>query len=435
MSYAQVVAHRREQGNQQVILVPPDGSCYFYCLSLFLNNTKDYAIQLRHEVVEYIGSHWDEYSPFLCQENGETYKNQYDYVHKAENRSYLATHVEIQATTKLFDMSIRIYRGQDTLDFGKFDNNKIMFLLHSGDFHKGHFDLINKHVPHVNLNVTSNEQVAPLIKQAPNIPLSVTESKDEWETYSDSSGSSAVEEQKSKFYFPKKTHRPNRSQKSNNLQRLHIQNRFSIFQEDNDDTTDESAITGEVTDHSSAQCTEFAQHTRRKRRKKKRSHTPLPEKHAFPLTDDWHTVFVLKGTSMPRIPIQIDGVQYLALLDTGANYCCLSTKLAKKHKLRTCPAPIRLLPANSTDLGAKLAPKVPFQLQGLTLTSDFYVCNIKTHDAILGCEFLKAHKAILDFYTMKFHFTKDHCPTFQKSSPVNNFNSIFIQIMLKRSPF
>jgi len=76
MSYAQVAANQREQGNQEVILVPPDGSCYFYCLSRFLYNTKDCATHLRHEVVEYIGSHLDEYSPFLCQENGETYKNQ-----------------------------------------------------------------------------------------------------------------------------------------------------------------------------------------------------------------------------------------------------------------------------------------------------------------------------------------------------------------------
>jgi len=329
-------------------------------------------------------------------------------------------------------MSIRICRGQDTLDFGKFADNKIMFLLHSENFHKGHFDLIHKNVPYVNLNVASNEQVAPLMKQAPNISLSVPESKDEWETYSDSS---AVEEHKSFIFQKKKKHRPNRSQMSNDLQSLHIQNRFSISQGDSEDTSDESTITGEVTDHSSAHCTELAQHSRRKRRKKKRSHTSLAEKPAFPLTDDWHTDFVLKGTSMPRIPIQIDGVQYLALLDTGANYCCLSTKLAKKHKLRTCPAPIRLLAANSTDLGAKLAPKVPFQMQGLTLTTDFYVCNIKTHDAILGCEFLKAHKAILDFYTMKFHFADDHIPTFQKCSPSNNYNSINFHTMLKRNPF
>jgi len=82
------------------------------------------------------------------------------------------------------------------------------------------------------------------MKQAPKIPLSVLESKDEWEIYSDSSGSSAVEEQKSKFYFPKRLTVQTDPKKSNNLERLHIHNQFSIFQEDNEDTTDESAITG-----------------------------------------------------------------------------------------------------------------------------------------------------------------------------------------------
>ena len=155
----------------QITKVKPDGDCFFSCLSIFLFSTDEFATQLRHSVTNFVGKNWSKYCNFLVKPDGVKYADQYEYVRTAQLKSYFASALELG---EKFNLSIVVHRGDETLRFGKFSNDRVLYLQHTGAFHSGHFDFFNTNP--INVDVQSE-----VPKRSPDTSETETQTE-EWET-------------------------------------------------------------------------------------------------------------------------------------------------------------------------------------------------------------------------------------------------------------
>jgi transposase InsO family protein len=99
------------------------------------------------------------------------------------------------------------------------------------------------------------------------------------------------------------------------------------------------------------------------------------------------------------ISADLDGCRLQVLLDSGADVSCLSSdcwsRLGLPYTLR--PSSVSHgITANDTALEFKGRVRVPITISDVTVNHDFYVCNGLTQDCLLGKDFMKAHRGVLD---------------------------------------
>ena len=203
----------------------------------------------------------------------------------------------------------------------------------------------------------------------------------------------SAEENKETFLMPKKSHRVKNLKFVPNSP-LSLRNKYSILDSDSYSRTD-----------SDCSLQSDAVPVPRQRKSRRRPRTKKTQKPPLALETAWETVFVLDRPSKTAIivPIHFNHLSSNALCDSGAVVSCLSVRFVKQLNLITSPTEMRLMSANSTDLNAEIAKDVTFEIQGKTFTQNFYVCNIRTHDVILGCDFFKKHET-LRFWPIKTSF-------------------------------
>ena len=114
-----------------------------------------------------------------------------------------------------------------------------------------------------------------------------------------------------------------------------------------------------------------------------------------------------------EINAAVSGIQLRVFLDSGADVSCLSAESWKRlnttEVLETSTVDHGIT-ANGTRLKFEGRVKLPFTTGGVTVMHSFYVCSGLTHfDCLLGKDFMRNHKGIIDFSTEEFTFDETKC--------------------------
>ncbi|XP_011270940.1 hypothetical protein CAOG_09224 [Capsaspora owczarzaki ATCC 30864] len=103
----------------------------------------------------------------------------------------------------------------------------------------------------------------------------------------------------------------------------------------------------------------------------------------------------------------VNGISAIALIDTGASRSVSSSTFAEKHKLPLGPpeAIPCLYSVNNAPVPIKgLTTPLRIVVSNLSVDHPLLILPNASHDIIIGCDLLKAHRASIDVATDKAHF-------------------------------
>jgi hypothetical protein len=117
--------------------IPGDGQCLFSSLAYYLTPIK--AAQLRKEAVELVSENWQQYQPFLQEQQFGSVEQ---YKQKMSKKGTYGAHIELLVLAIKYNLCV-IVINQDDYDFTIVNSqgSKIIYLWLSGRFSVPHYDV------------------------------------------------------------------------------------------------------------------------------------------------------------------------------------------------------------------------------------------------------------------------------------------------------
>ena len=96
--------------------------------------------------------------------------------------------------------------------------------------------------------------------------------------------------------------------------------------------------------------------------------------------------------------ILVHYIPVVALFDSGASHCFMSSRFVKQHSLpqHKMEYDWEISTGNGTIVTNKICKSCPVAIGGRTLEADMFVMNTGGYDVILGMAWLSRHHAIID---------------------------------------
>lgn len=128
-----------------VIEIEPDGNCLFRAISYALHGVQDNHADIRLQVVTNVIQNWDEFKDFIIGDEsyGKSISNAPEYQEVLGADGEYGGHVELTVISKIFGISIAVYRIDDLNNPQVYGSYKKTFnLLFSGEVDAGHYDVL-----------------------------------------------------------------------------------------------------------------------------------------------------------------------------------------------------------------------------------------------------------------------------------------------------